>query len=495
MICMKGKIYYQSDRNRWRVVWYDNKTKKNIHIYRYNGHFMPCTAFKKTNGKEIKGKNGTSLPDKNKCTGYKIADKLRSAIQSRYEQSQRGECIFRIEEFTRDHWTDTIEYYQKWLDDVIKPGRKPATIKGYQSYLKNWIKPFFTKYPVRLHEIEYDTLMKFLRFIMDGLNNKEQSIDPKTDTILNVHKANPEFKSPALKRLIKKEYNLTISESWIRRVVAKEKNFKETSISKTSNVGKSAMNIMSSLHAMMDHANRSKRIPVIPPFPKKAEYDLKGKDIDYLTPEDFKKIFNQIPKEHQPIFKFLQLHFRRPSEACALLKTDFDPINEYFKIHRSISARKIVDSVKTNRSNPTIHRIVCDQDFIDTAKRLSMNSESPFMFVNPRARKKGGRYTLESLRNIWYKACDDAGVKRIWTYRGLKHTACMEFIENGGTGDELMTLTDHKNRESVDQYIEITLKRKKMAMTNAKRRKEAAAQRNKEHCQNIVNIIPFPKQM
>ena len=119
---MKGKIYYQSDRNRWRVVWYDNKTKKNIHIYRYNGHFMPCTAFKKTNGKEIKGKNGTSLPDKNKCTGYKIADKLRSAIQSRYEQSQRGECIFRIEEFTRDHWTDTIEYYQKWLDDVIKPG-------------------------------------------------------------------------------------------------------------------------------------------------------------------------------------------------------------------------------------------------------------------------------------------------------------------------------------------------------------------------------------
>ncbi len=56
------------------------------------------------------------------------------------------------------------------------------------------------------------------------------------------------------------------------------------------------------------------------------------------------------------------------------------------------------------------------------------NLDSPFLFVNPNARNEGGRDSLESVRNIWYKACDDGNIRRIWPYRGLKHTACMEFV-------------------------------------------------------------------
>ena len=492
---MKGSIHYQKDRNRWRVVWYDIRARKNRHIYRYNGQYMPCTVFKMRGGQVLLDIKGRPSPDKDKCQGYEMARKLRALMQGRWEQFLRGEGSFRIEEFTKDGWTDTIEYYQKWITDVIEPGRKPATIKGYKSYARTWIEPFFTEHPVRLHEIELDTLTSFLKFIMTGLKKKTKSVDPKTDIILKVHNENPELKSPRLKKVIEKEHKLSISESWIRRVLARHKKSITTEKKKSSNVGKTAMNIMSSFHAMMDYAYRSKRIPAVPPFPKKEDYDLKGKDIDYLTPEDFEKVFDQIPDEHKPIFKFLQLHFRRPGEACALHKVDYDPINSYFKIHRAISDRKLVDSVKTNWKNPKIHRIDCDPSFAGIANRLlSKNSNSPFLFVNPRARKDGGRYTLESMRNVWYKACDDAGIRRIWQYKGLKHTACMEFIENGGTGDELMVMTDHAKRESVDQYMEITLRRKRLGREQARKRKDQAATENAARWQNVGNVVPFKKK-
>ena len=79
-------------------------------------------------------------------------------MQNRWEQHLAGECQFRIEEFTRGGWTDVNEYYEHWMQKVIEPKRKPATIKGYWSYYRNWIAPYFTTHPIRLHEIQLDTL-------------------------------------------------------------------------------------------------------------------------------------------------------------------------------------------------------------------------------------------------------------------------------------------------------------------------------------------------
>lgn len=491
---MKGSIHYQSDRNRWRVVWYDNKIHKHHYIHKYNGNYMPCTAFIMKNSQIVLDHKGKATPDKARCQGYKLAQKLLALIQGRYEQSQRGECAFQIEEFTKSNWTDVIDYYQKWITEVIQPKRKPATISAYKSYLKNWIKPFFTNHPIRLHEVELDSLYAFLNFIIDGLEKNSYSSNPKTKIVLKLHKKFPKLKSPGLRKKIIEENNVTISERWIRDILAENQKAGPKDTSKKNNTGKTALNIMSSLHAMMDYAHRSNRIPSVPPFPKREDYNLKGKDIDYLSPEDFQTVFNKIPNEHKPIFKWLQLHFRRPGEACALYKTDYEPINGYFKIQRAISDRKIVDSVKTNWKNPVIHRIPCDPEFFAIANLLlSQNVDSPYLFVNPRARKEDGRYTLESLRNIWYKACNDSGIRRIWTYRGVKHTACMEFLENGGTGDELMIMTDHANRKSVDSYIEITLHRKKLAMKNAKKRKVDAEASKAQRCQDVANIIPLFK--
>ncbi len=492
---MKGKIYPQMDRRRWMVYWYDVKAKKGVFITKYQGQYMPFTAFLEKNKSIVLDEKNRPLPDKDKCYGYELARKLRAEMQHRWQQHLNGECTFRIEEFTKEGWTDTVEWYDKWIDKKIAPTRKPATVKAYKSYAKNWIKPFFSQHPVRLHEIDYDTLLELLIYIVDGLKKKTSDDNPKTKAILDIHRACPELTSPEISDRLAEKHDLHVSESWIRRVIAKSKAVQRNADDdEDKNYAKTALNIVSSVRSMMDHAHRSKKVASIPPFPKLEDYNLKARKIEYLTPEEFDKVYAAIPADHKPIFLFLRLHYRRPGEACAIHKIDFEPCNACFMIHRAISARELVDSVKTNRKKPKFHMVDCDPEFIPIAIRLlKENPESPFLFVNPRARKKGGRYTLESIKNIWYKACDDSEVGRIWPYRGLKHTACMKFIEDGGTEDSLMILTDHASRQSVKQYFEVTLRRKKMARAESKRRAELAEKRT-EPLQNLDNVITlYPK--
>ena len=90
----------------------------------------------------------------------RYAEKLLAVLQSDWENYQAGLAPWRIEKYTGKGWTDVIEYFEDWLK--TKKHKKPATIKGYESYFRNWIKPFFKKYPVMLNEIQLDTLNKLL---------------------------------------------------------------------------------------------------------------------------------------------------------------------------------------------------------------------------------------------------------------------------------------------------------------------------------------------
>jgi integrase len=419
---MKGFIHYQPDRCRWMVVWWNKYTGKKVFITRFAGQFMPCTAFVIEKGiPQLDGK-GRLIPDKTKCHGYAQAEKLLMLIRHRQDQADRGECKFQIQEFTNPSAIAVVASYKKWLNEVIIPGRKPATIKGYQSYLRTWIDPWFKSHPVALHELDLATLMSFLKHVRTTLQKKN----------------------------------------------------------KEGNVGKTASNILSALHSAIEYAHRNGELQRMPPFPKLEDYGIQKTEVEWLSKEDLEKVFDKIPEEHRPIFDWLKYHFRRPGEACALYKTDYDVFRQAFSVRRAISARQLVSSVKTNWKQPTTHYLPCKEVFIPTAEKLiKTNLDSPFMFVNPRARKDGGRYTLEALSNVWYQACDSAGIERIWPYKGLKHTACTLFMEDGGNEIELQKLTGHKNMKSLTKYTDITLDRIRRVQEDADRRAEEMDRKRK----------------
>jgi integrase len=368
-ICMKGSIFYQNDRGRWAVCFYHEG--RPFTITRYRGEFM---------------------------YHEKIAEKCLAMIQARWEDYRQGKCQFRIEEFTGTGWTDVIEFYDEWLEEVVKGGTKPATYKAYKSYLRNWIRPFFEANPVRLHEIQLDSLNK----------------------LKNTIKLHP----------------------------------------------KGQFNVMNAFHAMMDYAWRARRIPEVPPFPKKREYEIPEPEWSWLTEDQRERVLAEIPAEHRPPILWLIYHFRRPGEACALHKADFDMINNAFWIRRTVSDRQVVPRTKTGKA----HYTPCKQEFISIARRLAReNPWSPYLFVNSRSRKKedGGRYTVESLNNIWKAACKKVGVN-IPLYHGTKHTSCTLFVTEGGTVDELQILTDHARRDSVLRYTKVVLERKRKMMERGK---------------------------
>lgn len=342
-------------------------------------------------------------PKKQKDTGCLRAEKLLAQMQGDVENN-----VFRIEKYLDTQWTDVIEFYEKWLDKKIK--KTPATYKGYKSYFNCHFRPFFTEHRVMLHEITAGT------------------IEDLMDYLVNIKTKGTE---------------------------------KETPLS-----GKMKYNIMNCFHHFLDYARRHNRIIAIPPFPKKEDYEIIDPIIEWLPEERQMAVIYMIPEVHRPIFLFLKYHYRRPAEACALHKIDYDPINEAFTIRRSISARKLIHQTKTKKQ----HLISCDIEFVDIANRLLNESfDSPFLFANPLARKDGKRYTNESLNIIWKEARKKAG-EDIDLYSGLKHSSCSQYInERDGSLDDLQTLTEHARRDSVLKYAAISLRKKRNLMNKGKK--------------------------
>jgi len=366
---MSGSIVFRKDRRRWVVSW---SWQGNVYkISRYNGRLM----------------HGNGIRNKRKDDGYRRAEKLLAQMQGDVE----NKC-FRIEKYLETGWTDVIPYFESWLE--TKKKKTPATYKGYKSYFKNWIRPFFESHPVQLHEIQLDTLDKLLE-------------------------------------------SLRLS-------------------------GKGKHNVMMCFHAFLDYAWRAKRIPEIPPFPKRSDYKIVAPSIKWLPSDRQVKVIEAIPEIHQPIFWFLKYHYRRPGEACALHKCDYDIINKVFIIRRSVSARQVVNHTKTDHE----HVIPCHRNMVDLIDHLA-RQPGQFMFENPRARKDGKRYTLESLNVLWRQACKDTG-ENIDMYSGLKHSSCSQFVnEMGGSLSDLQVLTDHARMDSVRPYAETQIARKRELMDSS----------------------------
>jgi len=367
--CMSGSIHKRKDSGAYFVLWYDRKSKKTVKIYRYNGEKI----WKKR-------------------TALKLLGQMQGAVEN---------GTFVLERYSKQGWTDIIPLLEDWLENT-KNTITPATYKGYKSYIKNHIKPYFQKKPeLMLYDIQLDILTDFLN---------QLPLQPK-----------------------------------------------------------GRLNVMYCLHSFLDYAKRSRRIVAMPSFPKKNAYQLKPNKINWLPEVRQLKVLDKIPKIHQPIFYFLKYHLRRPAEAMALHKQDYEkrlnPDIGVFTICRSVSARQVIEKTKTGE----IHTIPCHSDFepfidLEKDKQRKHSIISPFFFVNLNARKPGKRYTNESLNIIWKKACEDAG-EDIDLYSGLKHSSCSQYVnEKGLSESELQIITDHARLESVRRYAKTEVKRKKEIM-------------------------------
>jgi integrase len=163
------------------------------------------------------------------------------------------------------------------------------------------------------------------------------------------------------------------------------------------------------------------------------------------------KIIEEIPAIHQPIFRFLKHHLRRPSEAMALYKDDYDPELDAFIIRRTISARVLVNRTKTGVE----HIIPCHSEFKPILLNLINRPPqhiSPFLFTCASSCQKGKRYTHTIMSKLWKDACKRAG-ESIPMYAGLKHSSCCQYInEKGLSMSDLQTITDHARLDSVKRY-------------------------------------------
>lgn len=231
-----------------------------------------------------------------------------------------------------------------------------------------------------------------------------------------------------------------------------------------SRTGKGKLNVMYCLHACLKYAWKSRRIPEVPPFPEKRLYQIQEPSITWLPEDRQMAIIDAIPAEHRPIFLWLKYHLRRPAEACVLKWEDWDKENGIFIIRRSESARKEIERTKTGVE----HIIPCHSEFLRFFMGYGRPILSPYVFVNPRSRSAGKRYTNDSLNLIWHKACRDAG-ESIDLYSGLKHSSCSQYInEKGLSISDLQQITDHARLESVLKYAKMEVARKRELMERGK---------------------------
>jgi integrase len=197
----------------------------------------------------------------------------------------------------------------------------------------------------------------------------------------------------------------------------------------------------------------------MPPFPERSMYCMVDKEIRWVSEARQVKIIKAIPDIHQPIFWWLKYHLRRPSEAMALQKVDYDEYDDVFIIRRAFSNKKLIERTKTKQ----VHVVPCHPEFKSILKNMPVTFE-PFFFVNSHGRLKGGHYQHDYLVDLWNKACSKVG-ENIPMYSGLKHSSCSQYInEKGLSVDELQMITGHARRESVLRYAKVQAEAKRRLM-------------------------------
>ncbi len=340
-------------------------------------------------------------PDPEKCQGRDRASRCLTIMRSDWEAHLKGERIFDLQRYRQARYTDVIPYLWEWLKN--EQNLTPGGLARYRSAVNAQLVPFFEEHPYQLHEIQYDTFKELIAWMLKRGLAPKKGLAPKTI-----------------------------------------KNTGDT------------------LKACLKYAKRSRRIQVLPDFPTKKDYGVKAKPPVWITEAEQLEIINAIPQEHQPIFWWLKYHWRRKGEACALLRSDYDPRIDSFIIHRGISNRQIVEYTKTG----DIHTIPCMSKFKPYLKDRLHDLRSPFMFTCRSSRSQGKRYTHEILDKLWKDARVKAGIKiKIGIHDGLrKSNASYALNILKKNKFDIQVMGDWADIRSVEHYADYELERRRDLM-------------------------------
>ena len=210
--------------------------------------------------------------------------------------------------------------------------------------------------------------------------------------------------------------------------------------------------VMRTLSTALKFAKKTNKLYSLPVFPSKQDLQMHDKPVIWIPESRQLKIIEAIPKEHQPIFWFLKYHMRRPSEACALLKGDYDHERLLFTIQHTFSAGRFVNSPKRGK----YHYIPVVDDFLPVlGEMLDMQKKwgiiSPFFFINPVGRTLEKHYTLKFLQVEWEKACHEVGEK-ITLYNGLKHSSVTQLMNEYGMNENEIAIALDCHIDTVRSY-------------------------------------------
>ena len=201
---------------------------------------------------------------------------------------------------------------------------------------------------------------------------------------------------------------------------------------------KTVYNILSVLRIILRAACDNGDIPSVPKFPTMS-YELKEQD--YLSFDEQELVIAQIPVRHRPIYRFMQEYGVRPGEARALMKDCL--MHGYVVIRRAFSENKLRETTKTGK----VRKYVITSYFRGVLNTIPSQG-ADFVFV----RDDGKPYTSKNLNKIWHQACQDAGVRKIKMYNGMRHSLAYQLLEQGEELSLVQEQLGHANIEMTRRY-------------------------------------------
>ena len=223
--------------------------------------------------------------------------------------------------------------------------------------------------------------------------------------------------------------------------------------------GKSRKNVVDTLRCCLKYAWRSERILALPPFPEAHLYDIHKKPPEWLPSDRYRTVIGNMVPEHRPFFMWLYLHLRRPGEAMALRKEDYDSEQDIFIIRRGVSNGQVVERTKTG----DIHTVPCVGEFKQYMREMRP-SFGPYFFTCSGSKSEGKRYTGKLYRKYWAEACEKAG-EDIDCYRGTKTSRASQMVnEEGMSMSDLQIAGDWASFSSVASYARANIARKRQIL-------------------------------